>query len=129
MGKNGGDANDAELLALLKGISSGSSKEDKVATMVAEEDAPAVAAVEVTVTDVAPAPTVSSPASPAACDLPPPPPKATVAVAVDDQSSSTAPPIPIPICDSFNPSSKNWKERKQSFEKVSNFHYHERRVA
>ena len=111
-GDRGGDANDAELLALLKGISSGSSGQPA-------EPGPAPAA-DGRPKDGEPKPEAAAEPSTAAKTQelptpdPAPTPNPTPTPAAADPSAADAAPAATataPVTD--NPTSKNWKERKQ----------------
>lgn len=101
-GDRGGDANDAELLAILKGISSGTAKSSSPSSKGASEDdvTPPVAPTPPAPTPHAPTPTAPTPSA----DPTPGPPASAPAAATE---------ITEP-----KPTSKNWKERKQSYEVI-----------
>ena len=112
-GKNGGDANDAELLALLKGISSGSSNDIDKPPSPPATVAPSASHSPVSATTAAAVEPEDSPKD----AIPPSPPK--LAAKMTAAPAYSAPKSTTP--DSFDPSSKNWKQRKQSFERLTSF--------
>ena len=106
-GKNGGDANDAELLALLKGISSGSNgTASNTPSPVAASPPP-------------PPPTADDVVDDDSKALPPPPPEPKPAPLPAAQAPTTTVPTPDDGSSTFDPTSSNWKVRKSSYEVIN----------